>query len=67
MSYEEITGGLQAMRKFYDSGAARSYDFRIQQLKKLKAAILKYEKSFFNTLYSDLKKALKNHMLLKSG
>lgn len=44
-------------RDFFDAGNTKSYDFRIQQLEKLKAAIKKYEKDIFDALYMDLHKS----------
>src|ERR1022692_3348457 len=48
---------LQSMRKYFESGATRSYDFRRQQLVKLKQAVLGHEKEIYASLYSDLKKS----------
>ena len=43
-------------RKYFDSGNTRPYDFRIEQLKKLKGAIKKYEKDIIQALALDLNK-----------
>jgi aldehyde dehydrogenase (NAD+) len=51
------TEQLQAMRNFFSSDAASTYAFRIEQLKKLKQAILKYEQEISTALYTDLKKS----------
>ena len=51
------TEQLQAMRIFFSSGTTRTYAFRIEQLKKLKPAIVKYEKEISAALYTDLKKS----------
>lgn len=52
-----ITEHLNTMRNFFNSGVAKTYAFRIEQLKKLKQAILKYEKEITAALYTDLKKS----------
>jgi aldehyde dehydrogenase (NAD+) len=51
------TEQLQAMRNFFSSGTTKTYAFRIEQLKKLKQAILKYEQEISAALYADLKKS----------
>jgi aldehyde dehydrogenase (NAD+) len=51
------TEQLQAMRIFFNSGTTKAYAFRIEQLKKLKQAIVKYEKQISAALYTDLKKS----------
>lgn len=48
---------LNYMRRYYESGATQSFSFRKEQLKKLKQAIVKYEKELYAALYSDLKKS----------
>ena len=44
-------------RNYFDAGNTKSYDFRIEQLEKLKAAIKKYEGDIFDALYLDLHKS----------
>ncbi|NLY45956.1 MAG: aldehyde dehydrogenase [Tissierella sp.] len=44
-------------RDFFDTGNTKSYDFRIQQLEKLKATIKNYEEDIFDALYMDLHKS----------
>ncbi|MBL7763845.1 MAG: aldehyde dehydrogenase family protein, partial [Chitinophagaceae bacterium] len=51
-----IAEQLKDLRRYYDSGATKSYEFRKEQLKKLKAAVLQYENEIYEALYSDLKK-----------
>ncbi len=48
---------LEKMRAYFNSGATRTLDFRREQLKKLKSAILKYEEELYAALYADLKKS----------
>ena len=45
------------LRSYYETGTTRPYTFRREQLKKFKAAILKYEKEIEAALYTDLKKS----------
>lgn len=47
---------LQLLRNFYNNYQTRTYEFRKQQLEKLKAAILQHENDLYDALYSDLKK-----------
>jgi aldehyde dehydrogenase (NAD+) len=48
---------LIEMRRYVDSGATRSYEFRKHQLEALRDAILKYEKDIYEALFKDLKKS----------
>ena len=57
MSTENLLPSLTAIRNYFNSGATRSYDFRITQLKKFKQAVLAHEKEINDALYADLKKS----------
>jgi aldehyde dehydrogenase (NAD+) len=48
---------LEKLRKHFNSGATRSFAFRKEQLKKLKASILNHEQDLYQALYADLKKS----------
>ena len=48
---------LNNLREFYKSGATKSFEFRKQQLIKLKHVVTKYEKEIFKALYTDLRKS----------
>ena len=48
---------VKTIRQFYDSGATRPLAFRREQLKKLSAAICKYEEEICRALYTDLRKS----------
>ncbi len=48
---------LAALRQFFNGGNTRSYTFRKEQLKKLKASILNHEQDLYDALYADLKKS----------
>jgi aldehyde dehydrogenase (NAD+) len=50
-------GALKDMRTFYERGLTRSYAFRVQQLKLLKAAIEHHDAAIQEALYKDLKKS----------
>jgi aldehyde dehydrogenase (NAD+) len=54
---ETILEQLQSMRQYFSSGATLSYEFRKEQLQKLKEALHRYEQEIYNSLYSDLKKS----------
>ncbi len=41
-------------RRYFESGATRSYEFRIQQLKKLKDALVKYQTEIQEALKADI-------------
>lgn len=51
-----IDEAFRAKRNFFDEGWTKSYDFRIEQLQKLKAMIKSYEKDIIRALYMDLHK-----------
>lgn len=51
-----MTGQLHCLRNFFDAYHTRSYEFRKQQLQKLKAATLQHEKDLYQALNADLKK-----------
>jgi aldehyde dehydrogenase (NAD+) len=67
MSTSSLIAKLQMMRQFYDSGKTRSYDFRKQQLQKLKSGILSFEKDLHEALYSDLKKSPEESWVTETG
>lgn len=48
---------LSALRDFYHTGTTRSFEFRREQLKKLKKVILNHEAEINKALYADLKKS----------
>ncbi len=58
---------LNAMRNYYESGATKLFDFRKQQLRLLKEAILKYEHEINNALYTDLKKSAEETYATETG
>lgn len=48
------TSAVARQRAFFESGATRSYEFRLQQLKQLKAAMLKYADELEVALKADI-------------
>jgi aldehyde dehydrogenase (NAD+) len=47
---------IENLRAYFLSGATQSYDFRLNQLKRLKKVVLESEKELYEALYADLKK-----------
>lgn len=47
---------IENLRAYFLSGATQSYDFRLNQLKRLKKVVLESEKELYQALYADLKK-----------
>lgn len=47
---------VNAQRNYFNTGVTKTYSFRLEQLKKLKAAFEKYEREFVEALYTDLRK-----------
>lgn len=62
-----IAESLNNMRYYFESGATKNFSFRKEQLKKLKQAIVKYEKELYAALYSDLKKSPEESWVTELG
>jgi len=58
---------LETIQAYFDTGATKTYSFRRQQLKKLKAAIEKYEEEIYAALHSDLKKSKEESWVTENG
>jgi aldehyde dehydrogenase (NAD+) len=58
---------LEALRRYFDSGATRSYAFRKEQLKKLKQAVLGHEQELYDALNADLKKSPEESWVTETG
>lgn len=67
MSDSSLTGRLQSMRQFYNSGQTKPYQFRKQQLQKLRSAILLHENDLHDALYTDLKKSPEESWITETG
>lgn len=48
---------VEKQRKYFNTGVTKPYEFRLAQLKKLKAALEKHEKAIIDGLYADLRKS----------
>ena len=58
---------LLQMRNYFNSGITRPYAFRKEQLKKLQAAVKKYEIQLHEALYIDLKKSPEECWVTETG
>ena len=67
MTENEIKSLLDSQRTFYKSGATLPVDFRMRQLKKLYAAVRKYEKEINSALKTDLGKSAYESFMCESG
>jgi aldehyde dehydrogenase (NAD+) len=67
MDHPQVTERLLNMRRFFESGAAKSYAFRRQQLLAFKNAVLKYENEINKALYEDLKKTPEECWVTETG
>lgn len=55
------------MRNYFESGITKSYAFRKEQLKKLQAAVKKYEQPLHEALFVDLKKSPEECWVTETG
>ncbi len=58
---------LIQMRNYFNSGITKPYAFRKEQLKKLRAAVKKYENQIHEALYTDLKKSPEECWVTETG
>ncbi|MCW3092113.1 MAG: aldehyde dehydrogenase [Ferruginibacter sp.] len=58
---------LISMRKYFDSGATRTYQFRKEQLNQLKKAIVDNTEALHAALYADLKKSAEESWITETG
>ena len=58
---------LEALRNNFNSGVTQSYQFRKDQLKKLKRSILAHEQDLYDALYADLKKSKEEVWVTETG
>lgn len=61
------TSQLENMRRYFESGATKSYGFRKEQLQKLKTALHKYENEMHEALHTDLKKSAEESFVTETG
>jgi aldehyde dehydrogenase (NAD+) len=57
----------EKMREYFETGVTKSYDFRKQQLLKLKATVQKYEIEIFEALHKDLHKSKEECWITENG
>ena len=62
-----LLSSLQDLRQYFNSGVTKDYSFRKEQLKKLKASILKHEQDLYTALYADLKKSPEETWVTETG
>lgn len=62
-----ITAQPEQLAAYFNTGATRPYAFRKEQLLKLKKAVLRYEKEFYEALYNDLKKSQEESWVTEIG
>jgi len=55
------------MRTYFETSVTKPYDFRLQQLQKLKATVQKYEIEIFEALYKDLHKSKEECWITENG
>lgn len=67
MTKQEIQALLQRQREYYNSGATIPVEFRARQLKKLYAAVQKYEAEIAAALEQDLGKSAYESFMCESG
>src|SRR5512141_261322 len=58
---------LEKMRAYFDTGITKSSGFRKEQLKKLKASVLKHEQDLYDALFADLKKSPEETWVTETG
>ena len=58
---------LIQMRNYFNTGITKPYSFRKEQLKKLQAAVKKYEAQLHAALYADLKKSPEECWVTETG
>jgi aldehyde dehydrogenase (NAD+) len=57
----------ELLRAYFNTGVTRPYEFRIEQLKKLKQSIIDNEQLLYDALYADLKKSPEESWVTESG
>ena len=67
MTNQEIQSLLEKQRVYYRSGVTIPVKFRIEQLKKLYAAVQKYQKEINEALRADLGKSRYEGFMCESG
>ena len=55
------------MREYFETGVTKNYNFRLEQLQKLKACVQKYEIEIFDALHKDLHKSKEESWITENG
>jgi len=58
---------LEAMRRYFESGATKPYAFRKEQIKKLQKTVEAHEQAIFDALYADLHKSKEESWATENG
>ncbi|MCY7291381.1 MAG: aldehyde dehydrogenase [Ferruginibacter sp.] len=64
MNTKEAT---EKMRRYFETGITKEYEFRKAQLQKLKATVQKYEGEIFEALHKDLRKSKEESYISENG
>lgn len=67
LTLQDVKIILQYQSEYFRTNATRDISFRIKQLKKLKAAIKKYENDISEALYADLGKSKGESYITETG
>lgn len=62
-----LPADLHAMKQYFGSGATQSYGFRIEQLKRLRDAIIRHEEQIAAALFADLHKSPEEAWVTETG
>ncbi|HEX6914946.1 MAG TPA: aldehyde dehydrogenase family protein, partial [Chitinophagaceae bacterium] len=62
-----LPAALEKLRSYYNTGDTRGYLFRIQQLQRLKTAILSHETALYDALHKDLGKSREESWITEIG
>ncbi len=58
---------LSDIREYFNQGNTQSYQFRKEQLLKLKSSLIRHEQDLYNALYKDLKKSPEECWVTENG
>jgi aldehyde dehydrogenase (NAD+) len=62
-----IAENLEAMRRYFETGATKPYAFRKEQIKKLQKTVEAHEQAIFDALYADLHKSKEESWATENG
>ncbi len=67
MNKEPTIEELISLRRHFDSGATRTYSFRLNRLKRLRESIKRHEQDLYDALYKDLKRNPEETWVTETG